>query len=182
MAWLAGERVILRAWERDDVRAAWEAAQSVEGKGELLRDWLKPPRSLETMEREFETNVAEPSLDVLEFIIQADDRVVGDIDLFRIEARNQTAMVGLGIWRSEDRNKGYGYDALRTLVRWAFMHRNLHRVELNADPDNAPAIHIYEKCGFVLEGRQRQRHFEHGSWHDEVTMGLLRADFDRAGG
>jgi RimJ/RimL family protein N-acetyltransferase len=178
MAWLEGEKVVLRAWERDDVRVAWEAAQSVDGKGERLRDWLKPPRSLAEMEREYERNAAEPSADVLEFLIQADGRAVGDIDLFRIDERNRCAMVGLGIWRTEDRGKGYGYDALRTLVRWAFEHRNMHRIELNCDPENVAARRIYERCGFVLEGAQRKRHFQDGAYHDELTMGLLREDFD----
>lgn len=177
MAWLAGQKVILRAWEREDVRAAWKSAQSADGKGELLRDWLKPPRSLEEMEREFERNAAEPHADVVEFIIQAGDRVVGDLDLFQIEDRNRCAMVGLGIWRTEDRGKGYGLDALHTVCAWAFDHLNLQRIELNVDPGNAAARRIYEKCGFVLEGTRRKRHYERGAYHDELIMGLLREEF-----
>jgi RimJ/RimL family protein N-acetyltransferase len=180
VAWLAGDRIILRAVERDDIRTMWEAAQSSDGRGEELRDWRKPPKSLATMEREFDENIAEPPSDVLEFIIQADGRAVGDLDLFRIEERNRSAMIGVGIWSADDRGKGYGYDALRTVVRWAFDHLNMHRIELNADPGNAPAIRIYEKCGFQREGLRRQHHFEDGAWHDELSMGLLRADFDAA--
>jgi RimJ/RimL family protein N-acetyltransferase len=180
MAWLAGEVVTLRAWERDDVRAAWQAAQSVDGKGEQLRDWRKPPRSLAEMEREFEANAADPPADVLEFLIQADGRPVGDIDLFRIDERNRSAMIGIGIWSAEDRGKGYGYDALRTVVRWAFEHLNLHRIELNVDPENAAALRIYERAGFVVEGRRRKHHFERGAYHDELTMGILREEFQAA--
>jgi RimJ/RimL family protein N-acetyltransferase len=156
----------------------WEAGQSPDGRGERLRDWLKPPRSLEEMEREFERNAADPASDIIDFIIQADDRIIGDIDFFRIDERNRCALVGIGIWRAEDRGKGYGYDALVTACRWAFQQLNLHRIELSCDPDNAPAFHIYEKCGFVLEGRQRKRHFQDGDYHDELIMGLLREDFD----
>jgi RimJ/RimL family protein N-acetyltransferase len=86
-------------------------------------------------------------------------------------------MVGIGIWSAADRGKGYGYDALVTVCRWAFDHLNLHRIELSADPHNTPALHIYEKCGFKREGLRREQHFENGSWHDEVVMGLLRSDF-----
>jgi RimJ/RimL family protein N-acetyltransferase len=178
MAWLAGEKVILRGFEREDIRMMWEAAQSADGRGELLRDWLKPPRSLEEMEREFESKAADPPAGMIEFIIQADGRVVGDLDLFQIEDRNRCAMVGIGIWRVEDRGKGYGYDALRTVVRWAFDHLNLHRIELSCDPQNAPARRIYEKCGFVVEGTRRRRHYERGDYHDELIMGLLREEFE----
>ncbi len=178
MAWIAGERVILRAYERDDVRAMWEAAQSPDGRGEELRDWRKPPRSLEEMEREFEANTANPPADMLEFIIQADGRAVGDIDLFRIDERNRCAMVGIGIWRADDRGKGYGYDALRAAAQWAFDHLNLHRLELSVDPENAPARRIYEKVGFALEGTRRGHHFQRGAYYDELIMGLLREDLD----
>ena len=88
---------------------------------------------------------------------------MGDIDLFHIEQRNRNAMVGLGIWRAEDRGRGYGSDALRTMMRWAFRHLNLHRLELSVDPDNAPALRIYRKLGFVDEGRRREQHFDDGS-------------------
>lgn len=182
MAWIAGDRIILRAWERDDVGTSWEAAQSPDGKGEQLRDWRKPPKSLEIMQREFDQSIVGPPADVLEFIIAAaaNERPIGDIDLFRIDERNRCAMVGMGIWHAADRGHGYGLDALRTLVRWAFDHLNMHRIELSADPNNAPAVHIYEKCGFQREGISRLRHFEDGTWHDELNMGLLRADFDAA--
>lgn len=179
MAWLAGDKVILRAFERDDVRLMWEAAQSAEGRGELLRDWLKPPRSLEEMEREFERNAADPPADVIDLIIQAEGRVVGDLDFFQIEDRNRCAMVGLGIWSAADRGKGYGFDALRTACTWAFDHLNLQRIELNCDPNNAPARRIYEKCGFVLEGTRRRRHYERGAYYDELVMGLLRDEMPR---
>jgi RimJ/RimL family protein N-acetyltransferase len=100
------------------------------------------------------------------------------VDLFRIDERNRSATVGLGIWRAEDRGKGYGYDALQALMRWSFDHLNLHRVELSCDPENHPARAIYEKVGFVLEGRRRKQHFQRGDYHDELIMGLLREDFD----
>lgn len=182
MAWIAGDLVVLRAFERDDVRVMWEAAQSPDGRGEQLRDWRKPPRSLAEMEREFDRNAEDPAADVLEFLIQVDGRAVGDVDLFEINDRNRCAMVGIGIWSAGDRGKGYGYDALRALVGWAFDHMNLQRIELSCDPDNAPARHIYERCGFVLEGRRRKRHYELGAYHDELIMGLLRDEFYAAGG
>lgn len=180
MAWIAGDRVVLRAFERDDVRVMWEAAQSPDGRGEQLRDWRKPPRSLAEMEHEFDRNAHDPPADVLEFLIQVDGRAVGDIDLFGIDERNRRATVGIGIWRADDRGNGYGYDALRTLVRWAFEHLNLHRIELSCDPENAPALRVYERCGFVVEGRRRKRHYELGAYHDELIMGLLRDEFDAA--
>lgn len=178
MAWIAGDRVILRAWERDDVRAAWEAEQTADATGLRMRDWHEPPASLAELEAEFEGNISEPNATRIALIIEAEGRPVGDINFFDIDERNRRAMVGLGIWRAEDRGKGYGFDALRALLRWGFRHLNLHRVELSVAPANEAALRIYRRLGFVEEGRRRQSHFDDGRYEDELIMGLLRSDFE----
>ncbi|MEX0749611.1 MAG: GNAT family protein [Dehalococcoidia bacterium] len=177
MAWIAGDRVVLRAWEREDVQARWEADQTADATEMRLRDWHEPPRSLAYREQEFETAIAEPDEHVVALIIEAEGRAVGDINLFEIDARNRRASVGLSIWRPDDRNKGHSTDAMRALLRWAFGEYNLHRVELSVDPANAAAIRVYEKLGFVREGCRREAHFGGGGFVDDLMMGLLRPDF-----
>jgi RimJ/RimL family protein N-acetyltransferase len=178
MAWITGEKVILRAWEREDVHAQWDAAQSPDARGQRLRDWLEPPQSLFQREQEFEANQADNDPAVVRMIIEAAGRPVGDIDLFHIEVRNRNALVGLGIWRLEDRDKGYGTDALRTMLRWAFRHLNMRRVELSVEPENEAAVHIYEKLGFVREGMRREHHYDDGRYRDELIMGILHREFE----
>lgn len=178
MAWIAGEGIVLRAWERDDVRAQWDAAQSGDATGQRLRDWLEPPKSLVQMEHEFEANVDDADPTVVRMIIEAEGRAIGDIDLFHIDPRCRNAVVGLGLWREEDRGHGYGTDAMRTLLRWAFRHLNLHRIELSVEPDNGRAIRVYEKLGFVREGMRREHHYDDGCFRDELIMGLLGREFE----
>jgi len=177
MAWIAGERVVLRAWERDDVQLRWEADQTADPTEMRLRDWHEPPRSLAAREQEFEAAIAEPDESAVALIIEAEGRAVGDINLFEIDVRNRRASIGLSIWRQEDRGRGYGTDAMRALLGWAFREYNLHRVELSVDPANAAAIRVYEKLGFAHEGRRREAHYTGGAFVDDVMMGLLRSDF-----
>lgn len=177
MAWIAGERVVLRAWEREDVQARWEADQTADTTEVRLRDWHEPPRSLAYREQEFDAALAEADETVVALIIEAERRAVGDINLFEIDTRNQRASIGLSVWRAEDRNKGFGTDAMRALLRWAFREYNLHRVELSVDPANVAAIRVYEKLGFVREGCRREAHFTEGGFVDDMQMGLLRRDF-----
>jgi RimJ/RimL family protein N-acetyltransferase len=178
MAWIAGDRVGLRAWERDDVQACWEAAQNDDASGQRLRDWHEPPRSLYQREQEFETFQTDTDPSVVRMIIEADGRAVGDIDLFHIEARNRNALVGMGIWRAEDRDRGYGTDALRAMLRWAFRDLNLRRVELSVEPENARAVHVYKKLGFVMEGCRREHHYDDGCYRNELIMAVLRREFE----
>jgi RimJ/RimL family protein N-acetyltransferase len=177
MAWIAGDRVVLRAWERDDIRVRWEAEQSADAETERLRDWHEPPRSLLRREQEWEAEQSDPDASVVSLVIVADGRAVGDVNLFQIETRNRHALVGLSLWRPEDRDHGYGGDALRAMLRWGFGHLNLHRIELSVDAENARAIRVYERLGFVREGRRRQHHFDGGAYHDELTMAILDNEF-----
>jgi RimJ/RimL family protein N-acetyltransferase len=178
MAWITGDSVRLRAWERDDVQIRRETDQTADSTEQRLRDWHEPPRSLAQREQEFDESLAEPDSTVVALVIEAAGRPVGDINFFAIDQRSRTAAVGLSIWRPQDRGKGYGTDALRAFLRWGFRHLNLHRVELTVAPDNAPAIYVYETLGFTVEGRRREHHFEDGCYVDELLMGLLRREFE----
>jgi RimJ/RimL family protein N-acetyltransferase len=38
---------------------------------------------------------------------------------------------------------------------------------------NLRAIRAYQKCGFVIEGREREAALVDGAWHDDVMMAIL---------
>jgi len=178
MAWIAGEHVVLRAWERDDVRLRWETEQTADATESRLRDWHEAPRSLQQREAEFDAQATEPDPTVVALIIEAAGTVIGDINLFEVQTRNRSCRVGLSIWRASDRGRGYGGDALHALLRWAFREFNMHRVELSVDPSNERALRLYEKLGFVREGTRREAHYDDGRFIDEVIMGILDSEFD----
>jgi len=39
---------------------------------------------------------------------------------------------------------------------------------------------MYRRCGFVDEGRLRERSFKEGTWVDHVVMSVNREEFNRA--
>lgn len=49
----------------------------------------------------------------------------------------------------------------------------MHKVYLYVDVDNAAAVHIYKKLGFIEEGRLRNHFFAEGRYHDSFVMGYL---------
>jgi RimJ/RimL family protein N-acetyltransferase len=53
----------------------------------------------------------------------------------------------------------------------------LHRIGIRVLAYNTRAIRAYEKCGFTIEGREREAAFVNGVWHDDMMMGLLETDF-----
>lgn len=176
MAWITGGRVVLRAWEQDDVRIRWETDQTADATELRLRDWHHAPKSFAQREAELESEAEDDT--VVRLVMVAEDRVIGDINLFEIDMRNRSARLGLSIWRAEDRNRGYGSDAVTALVRWGFRELSLHRIELSVDPANARAIRVYEKIGFVREGIRREAHYADGRFGDDLLMGLLDHEFE----
>lgn len=106
------------------------------------------------------------------------DRLIGEIDLSGINWAQGDTFVGIGIGDRSDWGKGYGTDAMRIILRFAFMELNLHRVTLNTFEYNPRAIRSYEKCGFQVEGRQRGMLNRDGKRWDIIYMGILREEWE----
>jgi RimJ/RimL family protein N-acetyltransferase len=89
----------------------------------------------------------EKEKDVYFFIIQnlADDKPIGLVDLSGFNWSARHAWVGIGLGEREFWGKGYGSDAMRVLLRYAFEELNLNRVNLNVFEYNERAIKSYLK-------------------------------------
>ncbi|MGA9227666.1 MAG: GNAT family protein [Mesobacillus sp.] len=107
-----------------------------------------------------------------------DDRLVGFVVIHRIEWNNRAGKLAIGIGDAKDRNKGYGSDALKLILRYAFHELNLHRVGLDVIDYNHGAIRAYQKAGFQIEGRMRQAVHRDGRIHDQIAMGILRSEWE----
>ena len=107
----------------------------------------------------------------------ADDRLIGIIDVEVTQWVNGDAYVGIGIGERDDWGKGYGTDAMRVMLRYAFRQLNLHRVSLTVFEYNPRAIRSYEKAGFVVEGRLRNWLNREGRRWDMIHMGILKEEW-----
>ena len=109
----------------------------------------------------------------------ADDRLIGVIGLEVTQWIHGDAYVGIGIGERDDWGKGYGTDAMRVILRFAFCELNLHRVSLTVFEYNPRAIRSYEKAGFVVEGRLRDWLNREGRRWDMIHMGILREEWQK---
>ncbi|KAF2152014.1 acyl-CoA N-acyltransferase [Myriangium duriaei CBS 260.36] len=75
------------------------------------------------------------------------------------------------------RDKGYGSEAILWGLNWAFMHANMHKVELLAYGWNPRAIQLYERLGFVQEGRRREQLWYQGKYLDAFEFGILQREW-----
>lgn len=106
------------------------------------------------------------------------DTLIGLIAIEGIDWQHGVGWLAVGIGEKQYRGKGYGTEALRLLLRFAFHEINLHRVQLTVFSYNTPAIASYEKLGFVREGVFRERLQRDGQRHDMLLFGLLRPEWE----
>jgi RimJ/RimL family protein N-acetyltransferase len=125
---------------------------------------------------------AEPKLDHFWFMVRRidDDRLIGEAGLGAVSWLHGEACLYISLGDRTCWGRGYGTDAVRLLLRYAFEGLNLARVTLGVFDYNPRAVRVYEKVGFVHEGRLRQNTRRDGEWHDEIVMGVLRQDWERA--
>lgn len=109
----------------------------------------------------------------------AGDHLIGFIGLDGIRWNHGDAFVGIGLGEREYWGKGYGTDAMRVLLRFAFEELNLHRVSLTVFEYNPRAIRSYEKAGFTVEGRVREFVHRGGQRWDMICMGILRREWEQ---
>jgi RimJ/RimL family protein N-acetyltransferase len=176
---LRGERVVLRAIQREDLPRLWELFEDLEVRGRLS---TRPPRptSLAELEAEFDREQEEPPEHTFSFAIEINGEVIGSCQLHRIDHYRGLAELGIGI-RRDYWNKGYGQDAVRTLVEYAFHNANLRRVSLEVLADDPRAVSAYRGAGFVEEGRLRKKDWYDGAFHDSLVMAILRDEWAQKG-
>jgi RimJ/RimL family protein N-acetyltransferase len=102
-----------------------------------------------------------------------DDRLLGETDLEIENLAAGEAFIGIGIYKREEWGKGYGTDAMKVALHYAFTELNLRRVSLTVFEYNPRAIRSYEKCGFQIEGRRRGALLKDGKRWDMIYMGIL---------
>jgi len=170
---LKGERVTLRPIQREDLKRLHELNQNVDLV--LLGDGEWSPIPFAAFEKAFEKRLEDH--DHVKFAIEADGKLIGDIQLQDRDRRSRVAGVGMAIYDRKYLGRGYGREALALLVDWAFRIQNYTRLWLNTWATNERAIRCYRAVGFVEEGRQRRQIFVDGQYVEAVFMGLLREEW-----
>jgi putative acetyltransferase len=73
-------------------------------------------------------------------------------------------------------NRGIGGALLTALVDVAENWLNLSRIQHTIAVDNAPAIALHRKHGFLIEGKLRDHNFRAGRYVDAYVMARIRDD------
>lgn len=123
----------------------------------------------------------------LERLVGADDRAdfaildasgtyLGEVVLNDLDEDNLAVNYRIALAGGPVRGQGFGTEAGRAVVEWAFDTVGVHRISLDVFSFNPGAQRSYEKIGFRVEGRARDTLLWDGEWADSILMGMLATD------
>jgi diamine N-acetyltransferase len=126
-----------------------------------------------TIEQEtawYEQMTSDPSEITFLLYERATMRPVGTTGLSHIQYGDRSAMFGIFIGEPDARGRGYGTEATRLLLDYAFTALGLHNVGLEVAEWNVVGQRAYTRAGFRVCGRRRQCWQMGGRHWDEIHM------------
>lgn len=103
--------------------------------------------------------------------------IIGTIYLSSIDWKNRCAFFGIKTISGSTRGKGYGVDAIMTLMQFAYEELQLHRLESFIINYNTISLNILNKFGLEPEGIKRECFFSKGKYYDKVCVSVLDREF-----
>ncbi|KAF2090055.1 acyl-CoA N-acyltransferase [Saccharata proteae CBS 121410] len=85
--------------------------------------------------------------------------------------------IGIQI-EKQHQSLGYGTEAIHWVTHWGFMMAGMHRIAIGTASYNIGAAKLYERIGFVPEGRRREAIWFNGKFHDMLDFSILRHEWD----
>ena len=177
MSIIYGERIRLRAAERDDVKKFCVWVNDPEVTRHLT---LYLPMSTVDEENWFDSMTKrEQSEKTLVIEIRDGEgwKMIGNCGVFGIDTVCHSGELGIMLGEKDEWNKGYGTETMLLLQRHCFDTLNLNRVYLQVYAENLGAKRAYEKAGFVEEGRLREAVYKRGKYDDVIVMSVLRSEW-----
>lgn len=107
------------------------------------------------------------------------DIYIGNIYLTGIDYLNRKAQTQILIGNREYWNNGYGTEAMRLLLEYAFNYKNLRRLEAVVLEDNIGSRKMHEKLGYKKEGILRQSVYKNGQYKNQILYALLKTEYEK---
>lgn len=138
-----------------------------------LRGTLQIPYTSEEARRKRLIDLPEGSYPL---VAEVDGEVVGQLTLHTNPTsprRRHAGALGMAV-RDDWQGKGVGTALMAACIDLADNWLNLRRLELEVFTDNEPAIRLYKKFGFEIEGTLRQHALRDGQYTDTYMMARLK--------
>lgn len=174
MVTLQGVNIILRALEPEDLEfvyaiendeSMWEVSNTQTPYSKfLIRQYLENAHQ----------DIFEAKQLRLAICKKESADAIGLIDLFDFDPKNKRAGVGIIVQKEEDRQRGYGKQALGLVISFAFEQLQLHQLYANISSENKASEALFTTFGFEKIGVKKDWNFTNNSFKDEGLYQLIK--------
>ena len=172
---IQGKDIYLSTLERKDCRALWN---DFEYDFNNPAEEFNPGHSEEKSDAWFDDiQKSQGNSHIRLGIFLNDGTIVGDIALQDIDRKNRKCTIGMGFAKTSSRSKGYGKQAVLLMLALGFKYIGMERISENTLEINLGAQKCLEKCGFILEGRERKAVYLNGEKYDRMCYSILKEEY-----
>ena len=165
------EQVFLRPELSTDTEMLWEmfSTLSEESLGNALLSVTRERIEEWTNNINYDKNL--PILAIIEE--EGKQRIIGSASLFfnSVEVMRHKAELRITV-HDDYQNLGLGTAMVNHLIEIA-RKKELKKVFLRVNTQNARAIHVYEKCGLQIEAKLRKEYYSRGKYRDDYRMAIF---------
>lgn len=139
---------------------------------------MNEDRTYEQIVTEYVRYKLDPSKLQFTITLKPEDKPIGKIYLSRINRDDDSLdITRIYIADPANRGKGYGEEALRLILEYAFINLHMERVTIDHFEKNKVAASLYEKIGFSNEGLMRNAGKKNGKYVNLQLKSMLRAEY-----
>ena len=136
------------------------------------------PLLLEDEQQWYDQKIGATDTVLFQVYIRDGWRPIGNAGLLELEHQHGVAQFGILIGEKDCWDQGYGTEATRLILDYAFNVLGLHNVMLSVYDYNRRGVRAYEKAGFKVIGRRRQALRLGHKRHDVIFMDALATEFE----
>ena len=168
-------RVYLRAFEPDDYKTTitWRRDDQIWSQLGGTKYFVS-----EAYEKDWIMNAIKDGKSIrLAVCLKENNLHIGNVYITDINtiSRNGTSHVLIG--NHDYWGKGYGTEAYKLLLNYAFNERGLHRIQAHVLESNIGSIKMHEKVGYHREGMLRESVFKNGRFQNQIVFSILEDEY-----
>lgn len=169
-----GKKVFLRPYRESDVELVEYGKNNTDVRETLF---LFAPMTNEQVRAELNSWANSKEIMLFTICNQQNDEPVGQTAFVRIDYVSRAAVFYIAIYDPQFWSNGFGGEATKLMVDYAFDILNLNRIQLHVCSENTKGVEAYKKAGFQIEGTLRQAMYHHDRYIDFYVMGILREEY-----